>query len=112
MDVLFGTLFVLSAPLWAPLVLLSEAADKNCLRRAANLFICTNCGRKLGVAALRAADQAWAAELHEIHAQLAPDDRLRVTRTADAICPGCGARYSFRKGCGTFSPELLWETRT
>lgn len=90
-------------PLILPFVLLSVERDRRRLRRAANTFACLKCGNAIGAAGVKLADAAVAAEAAEF-ARLHPGIRRRTVRSLDAICPRCGARYSFNREALAFSP--------
>ena len=100
----FVTAFVLSMPAWLPLVVLFDAAKKRRCRELAKSFRCVTCGTPLGVAGVKLADEAWDAEMQRLMREH-PGARFRVVRTTDAICPTCGARYSYRDAERTFALE-------
>ncbi len=90
-------------PIWIPIVAISHGIYLRRLRRAASAFACLSCGELLGLESIRLADEAWADYMRQLHEQN-PGMLLQVVRSVHAICPKCGARYSFIEGERTFAP--------
>jgi hypothetical protein len=95
---------LLCLPLLIPAAIVLEVVNKRRLRRVAASFSCQNCGRSLGAEGVALADQEWARQVRELMRQH-PGVRFRLLRTVDAICGGCGARYTFSKSGRTFVME-------
>jgi DNA-directed RNA polymerase subunit RPC12/RpoP len=101
---LFVVAFLITIPVWLPCVFVWRAMHKLRLRKAANRFVCVNCGKTLGVEALRLADREWGEYVQKLMHDN-PGVKFRLVRTLDAICPACGTRYSFRERERTFVLE-------
>jgi hypothetical protein len=94
-------LLLVCLPVIIPAFIVLEAVQKRRLRRAARSFTCLNCGKLLGANAVAVADAEWSRYVRELMRQH-PGVKLRLVRTVDAICPGCGACYMFRESERTF----------
>jgi hypothetical protein len=98
--VFLAIIFVALSPVFAFLVLpFVEGAYRKRLEAAACAFECRCCGQVLGLESLRLADAAWrehCRELRENHR------RIRRVRHLHAICPACGAHYTFVERERTF----------
>ncbi|GGH08301.1 hypothetical protein [Silvibacterium dinghuense] len=79
----------------------AEKRTRQQMREAARQSRCVRCGALLGEEALALADAEWAKmrdELDRSHFYR----RYRMVRTWRAICPGCGARYSYQEATRAF----------
>jgi predicted RNA-binding Zn-ribbon protein involved in translation (DUF1610 family) len=97
-------LMLLGMPLWIPILVALDVVGKRRLRAAAASFACANCGRTLGVDAVTLSDKEWQEFVRTLIREN-PGMRYRLVRTVHAICPGCGARYTFRESDRTFVVE-------
>lgn len=106
-------LFLLAFPLSMPLVALLHALDCRRLRAAASGTRCVRCGQALGQASLDAADHTRQAELAELHRRH-PGMRLRIVRHCRALCPTCGAGYTWNRPTRVLMllPEASWPLMT
>jgi hypothetical protein len=95
---------VLAMPILIPVAILSQIAYRTRLRKAAKSFACINCGRTLGIEALKRADDVCSEQMREL-TQANPGVRFRIQRTLHAICLTCGTRYTFREKERTFVVE-------
>ena len=87
-------LVLFTFPVSLPLIALLNALDRRRLRVAAAAADCVRCGHRLGPEALGAADEAWMAEMADMHRRY-PHGTVRVVRRIHAVCTSCGARYGW-----------------
>ena len=105
-------LFVLLLPVTLPIALVvisvAECHKRKQKCRCAEATACEKCGATLGRESLKLADKAWAEHFRKIMADAANRQvRLRIVRTLDAICPACGARYTYFEKRQKFEIESL-----
>jgi hypothetical protein len=96
---------IVGLPVWLPLVGVWDVVRKRRMRRAADAFACVNCGKTLGINALKRADSIWAEHLRALIRDH-PDVKFRIVRTLDAICTACGTRYTYVPAGRTFERVL------
>ena len=87
--------FVLLVPIWGPAACVLQWRYRARMRRVVCGFTCLTCGARLGLEAIRLGDEHQAKKVAELHAKYR-GERLRIIKEVDAICPECGAEYSFR----------------
>jgi hypothetical protein len=88
-------IFVVLSPVIIFLVLpWTVSSYRKRLEAAAGTFACLSCSRILGLESLQRADAAWRAYFDKLHEEN-PGCRIRVQRYVHAICPACGACYTF-----------------
>jgi len=92
---------VVFLPVIFPVVALLDRAYLKRMRAAAGAFTCLSCGSILGLESIRLADGAWSEHLRGLEAKY-PWTRFRLVRHVHAICPACGARYTFLERERTF----------
>ena len=92
---------LITMPIWIPAGIVLSAVCRRRLRKAAEGFLCVQCGKVLGAAALKLADEVWAAHWLELQRKY-PGARLRMVRTIHAVCPACGTQYEFLERERTF----------
>src|SRR5690349_3390238 len=94
---------IVSLPLWLPPLLIRQKLYERQLRRAARQFTCVSCQNILGDEAIRLSDEECAAEsrardearkLRRKRGLLGLRGEISI-RLERAICPHCGAKYSW-----------------
>jgi hypothetical protein len=98
--VCLAVIFVMLSPVIIFLVLpLATALYRRRLRSAACAFRCHSCDGILGLESLQLADAA----IRELCSERSGSRyRVRFVRYLHAICPACGARYTFVERARTF----------
>jgi len=99
--ILLAIILVVFLPVIIPVVALLDRAYRRRMRAAACAFTCLSCGSILGLESIRLADAAWSEHLRGLQAKY-PWTRFRLVRRVHAICPACGARYTFLERERTF----------
>lgn len=87
-------LVLLTFPVSLPMIALLHALDGRRLRTTATRTRCLRCGHVLGQASLDAADNAWTAEMADMHRRY-PGMRMRIVRHCHALCTACGMEYGW-----------------
>jgi hypothetical protein len=90
--VLFGVLFFALLPLLFPIAIIQNWMRNRRLLQQVRHFVCVACGTRLGVEAIRLADERWRKVVADLHAK-SPGMRFRLVRDIDAVCPCCGREY-------------------
>ena len=102
--VIAAVVAVILSPILLPIALWLHARDEKRMRALAETFLCLSCGRTLGAASLKLADEAWANYVagldRGVDATQPTRDwiklhRPRLVKNYDAICPHCGAYHKF-----------------
>jgi hypothetical protein len=104
-------LLIVLLPVIIPLVGVSHSVYRKRLIAAARALACLSCGAVLGLESIRLADAACEEHMRELRAKH-PAIRFRVVRHVHAICPVCGAQYTFLEREKAFVPVLLTRDRT
>jgi hypothetical protein len=100
--IFMAVIFVVFFPVIVFVVLpLAERNYRKRLEAAARAFACLSCGRILGFEAIQLGDAAWRAYLSELRDKY-PSRRFRLVRHLHAVCPACGAHYTFVERERTF----------
>ena len=86
---------LLALPILLPLAMIGHLRSQLRLRKLVGQFLCVACGAKLGINALRIADQRWAEEVRRIQAVSPRAKIVRMIRRLHAVCPGCGCEYTY-----------------
>jgi hypothetical protein len=95
---------VVLLPLLIPAGFVVVALENRRRRKAARSFSCVRCGKLLGAESVELPDEAWREHMSELR-RLHPFTKFRVVQTCHAICPACGARYTYYQAERTFALE-------
>jgi hypothetical protein len=109
--IVLTVLLIVLLPAIIPLVGLSHSVYRRRLIAAARALACLSCGAVLGLESIRLADAAWDAHTRELRVKH-PTIRFRVVLRVHAICPVCGAQYTFLERDTALVPALVAQNRT
>lgn len=92
---ILAVLFILLLPVLIPVGLVQHHFRMRRMRKVIWSFTCVSCGAKLGEKSMRLADERWSVIMSDMEARH-PNERFRVVRDLNAICPQCGCEYVYR----------------
>jgi hypothetical protein len=104
-------LLIVLLPVIIPLAEWSHSVYRKRLIAAARSLACLSCGAVLGLESIRLADAACEERMRELRVKH-PAIRFRVVQHIHAICPVCGAQYTFLERERALVPTLLAQDRT
>jgi hypothetical protein len=104
--VLFAAMFLALLPLLLPIAIVQNRMRDRRILREVSQFVCVSCGTRLGVEALRLADERWRTIVADLHAK-SPGMRFRLVRDVDAVCPCCGREYQYLDADRSLVPRAM-----